>query len=148
MSPVRMGAALALTCVALLASSGCTPLKALMVQAAPTSEKVQPEFNRLVGKKVLIYVWTQPEISWDYPKIQLDVASYVGGYLEKNVKDITVIEPARVEAYLEEIRRYEADAVEVGKHFDAQMVVHLSVYQFSMRDPGSRTTTAATSPRR
>jgi hypothetical protein len=136
MSPMRMVAGSALVCCALLAGSGCEAIKAIMVQAAPTSEKVQPEFNRLAGKKVLIYVWTEPNISWDYPKIQLDIASYVGGYLQKNVKNITLIEPARVESYLEEIRRYEADSVEVGKHFGAEMVIHLSVYQFSMRDPG------------
>jgi hypothetical protein len=42
-----------------------------------------------------------------------------------------------VEQYLEQGGSSgEADPVEVGKHFHADMVVHLSVYQFSMRDPG------------
>jgi hypothetical protein len=41
-----------------------------------------------------------------------------------------------VEAHLEKKGDMQADPVELGKHFDADMVVHVSVFQFSMRDPG------------
>jgi hypothetical protein len=108
----------------------------MMLQASPTSEKVPPEFNRLEGKKVLLFVWAPPDVLWDYPKVRLDLAAYVGGNLDKNVKKITVIDPLHVEQYLEQGGSNEADPVEVGKHFHADMVVHLSVFQFSMRDPG------------
>src|SRR4029077_18294273 len=82
-------------------------------------------------------VWAPPEILWDYPKVRLDLAAYVGAYLDKNVKNITVTDPLHVEQYLEQGGSSgEADPVEVGKHFHADMFVHLSVYQFSMRDPG------------
>jgi hypothetical protein len=118
------------------ALTACTAMKSLMLQAAPKSETIPAEFNRLTGKKVLIFVWAPPEILWDYPKVRLDLSSYVGAYLGKNVEKITLIEPLRVEEYLEKGNSFETDPVELGKHFRADMVVHLSVYQFSMRDPG------------
>ena len=121
-------------CVLLVA--GCGAIKFIAVQAAPTTEKVAPEFNRLPARTVLVYVWAPPEILWDYPKVRLDLAANVSAYLQQNVKDITVVPPLRVESYLEKSHSFEMDPVDVGKHFRADMVVHLAIYQFSMRDQG------------
>ncbi len=115
---------------------GCNAIKALMLQAAPTTEKVPAEFNRLAAKKVLVFVWAPPEVLWDYPKVRLDLAAYVGAYLEKNVKGASMVDPLLVESYLEQGNSFEADPLDVGRHFLADMVLHLSVFQFSMRDPG------------
>lgn len=118
------------------ALTACTAMKAMMLQAAPQTEKLDAEFNRLEGKKVLVYVWAPPEILWDYPKVRLDLAAYATAYLEKNVKKITTVPAVRVESYLEQINALQIDPVELGKHFEAEMVVHLSVFKFSMRDAG------------
>ncbi len=128
-------ATLVLLSVLLAAAAGCNIIKAVGVQMAPTSEKVPPEFDRLAGKNVVIYVWAPPEVRWDYPKVRLDVAAYVGAYLKKNVKGVTLVDPARVESYLEQ-RNGEVDPADVGRQFLADMVLHLAVYQFSMRDVG------------
>jgi len=115
--------------------AGCEAMKWLVVQTAPTTEKVAPEFNRLRGKRTLIYVWAPAETLWDYPKVRLDLAAYVGSYIERNVKGVTLIDPLRMESYLEQGGSFEVNPAEVGEHFQADMVVHLAVYQFSMRDP-------------
>ena len=115
---------------------GCSYIKAAVLLTAPTTEKVPAEFNRLEGSKAVVYVWVPPEIKWDYPYIRLDLSSYVSGYLKENVKDITIIDPTRVESYIEKSGRHEADPVDIGRHFQADMVVHLAVHQFSIRDPG------------
>ena len=120
----------------LMATAGCTLARSLMVQTAPTTEKVAPEFNRLAGKQVLVYVWAPPEILWDYPKVRLDLAAQLSAYLAKNVKGLTVVDPLRVEAHIEKSSDSDRDPVAVGRHFRADMVVHLAIYKLSMRDPG------------
>ncbi len=116
--------------------TGCGLTRALIVQTAPTTEKVAPEFNRLPGKKVLVYVWAPPEIRFDYPKICYELSAYVSAYLQQYVEDVQITEPVRIENYIEKKGAFQGDPVELGKHFRADMVVHLSVYKFSIRDPG------------
>ena len=136
-SPRIARLALASGLIVLLAgSSGCQAIKTIAAMTAPTSEKVPAEYNRLSGKAVLVYVWAPPEVLWDYPKLRLDVAAYVGAYLSKNVEKVTMIDPLRVEATLERGNSLEADPVELGKQFAADAVIHLAIYQFSLRDQG------------
>jgi len=116
--------------------SGCGLAKAIIMQTAPTTEKVPAEFNRLTGKRVLVYVWVRPEIKWAYGMVRLDLASYLSEYLAENVKDVTVVDYRRVESYLEKAKTSDVNPVELGRHFSADMVVHLSVYRVSLRDPG------------
>lgn len=119
-----------------LSSTGCMAIKTLAVMAAPTTEKVPAEFNRLPNKTALVHVWATPEVLWDYPKLRLDLSAYVSAYLSKNVRGVTMVEPVRVEAAIERGNSMEIDPVELGKQFQADFVIHLAIYQFSMRDPG------------
>ena len=116
--------------------AGCAGIKALAYYTAPQTEKIPPEYNKLAGRKVLVYVWAPPEVLWDYPKVRLDLATYVGAYLTKNVKDITLVDTVRVEDYIERNHTFEIDPVQIGREFKADVVLHLSVFQHSMRDPG------------
>jgi hypothetical protein len=115
---------------------GCNIIKAVGLQMAPTTEKIPPEFDRLAGRTVVVTVWADRDIMWDYPKIRLDLAAYVSAYLQQNVRGITVVDPLRVESHVEGISAFDMDPAEVGRNFQADMVVHLSVYQFTIRDPG------------
>jgi hypothetical protein len=116
-------------------STGCSYIKAAAYFMQPTSEKINPEFSRLEGKQVLVYVWTEREIAWDYPKLRLDLAAYLGSYLQKQVPKVRMVDPLQVERYLEQQTTPTVDAAELGRHFKADVVIHLSVYEFSMRDP-------------
>lgn len=118
------------------ALTGCNIIKAVAVMTAPDTEKVAPEFNRMPEKRVLVYVWTPPEVMWDYPKIRFDLAANISAYLQQNVKDVDVVEPLHVESHLEKTRSSGLDAAEVGRHFNADLVVHASLLDFSLRDPG------------
>ena len=123
---------------ACLVVSGCnlTELtKQLLIQAAPTTEEVPAEFNRLSGKTVLVYVWVHPEIRWSYPNARLELAGYLSGYLKKNVKHVGLVDYYQVESYLEKASSFEMDPSQPGRHFNADMVVHLAVHHFSLRDP-------------
>ncbi|UCD29239.1 MAG: hypothetical protein JSV03_01795 [Planctomycetota bacterium] len=116
--------------------TGCGLARALTVQAAPTTERVPPEYNRLPGKRALVYVWAPPETRFDYPKMCLDLSAYVSAYLKQHVEDIDIVNPIRIEDYNEKKGAFETDPVELGRHFRTDMVIHLSIYHFSMRDPG------------
>lgn len=115
--------------------AGCNLIKAATLLVAPTEEKVAPEYKDLPGKKVLIYVWAERDILWEYTKLRLDVSGWLAAYLEKHVKNVVVVDPVQVERYLEQQRVAEVDPVELGRHFQADAVIHLSLYQFSTRDP-------------
>ena len=132
-----IGGLLVLAWLSMLAgSAGCGAVKAVGILTAPHSEKIVPEYAGLPGKKLLIYVWAPPETLWDYPKVRLDVAAHLSEYLKNNVKDLDVVDPLRVEARFEKSSSRELDPVEVAREFQADTVLHLSLYKFSTRDPG------------
>lgn len=121
--------------LAVLTLTGCQAIKAAGYWMAPKTEKVAAEYNKLPGKKVVVYAWAPPEVLWDYPKLRLDLAAYLSAYLQKHVKNVTVVDPVRVEAFIEQRNAFELSPLDVGREFKADAVVHLSVYQFSVRDP-------------
>lgn len=133
--PGRWGAGLSF-CLLIGSAWGCDLAKGIAYYTAPRTEKIPAEFGRLENRKVVVYTWAPPEILWDYPKIRLDLSAYVTAYLRQNVKGITLIDPAIVEAYLEKRGGGEHEPTDLGRHFEAEMVVHLALYRFSMRDPG------------
>jgi len=115
---------------------GCNLIESIVLQTAPGTEKVSAEFNRLPGKTALVYVWVDAETKWAHPKVRLDLAAYLSEYLEKNVKDVTVADYYLVEDYLEKANSFDVNLDKLARHFGADMVVHLSVYRFSLRDQG------------
>jgi len=120
----------------LAGASGCAATGALLAMTVPDTEKVAPEFNRLPDHSTLIHVYALPEIRWAYDKVRLDLAAYLSGYLQQNVKDVTIVDCIRVEDYMESNPESENDPVGVGKQFNADMVIQLSVHKLSVRDPG------------
>lgn len=117
-------------------TGGCNIIKAVALMTAPHSEKVPAEFARLPSKRVLVHVWVPPEVAWDYPKARLDLAAHLSGYLQQSVRNVSVVDPLQVETYLERSRLPETDPARIGEHFNADMVIHLAVYHFALRDPG------------
>lgn len=114
---------------------GCSLIKAAAYFAQPETVKVAPEFNRLPEKQVLVYVWAEPEILWNYSKLRLDLSAYLGAYLRQHVEKVTMVDAIQVERYVEQQRTPDLDPVELGRQFKADMVIHVSVHQFSIRDP-------------
>ncbi len=119
-----------------LGLTGCAGIKWLAVQTSPTSEKVEAECKLLEGKTVLVCAWAPQEILWDYPKTRLNLSSYVSEYLRQNVRGIQLVNALQVEAYVEKGNPFQIDSEALGRHFRAEAVVRLDVYQFSIRDPG------------
>ena len=125
-----------LTTAALLAGGCADILKSAFLRTAPSTETVPAEFSRLPGKTVLVYVWVRPEIQWAYDKVRLDLANYLSEDLKRNVKGVAVVDYYQVESYLEKSTSSEIEPAALGRHFNADMVIHLSVYRLTLRDPG------------
>lgn len=128
--------AIALLLLLTAVAGGCQAFKFAAFATAPATEKVDAQCRLLDNHKVLVYVWAPPEVLWDYPKLRLNLSAYVSGYLLEHVENVTVVNYYRVESYIEKNNALEIDPVEIGKHFQADVVLQLDVYKFSIRDPG------------
>jgi hypothetical protein len=123
----------------LLLLGGCNvgqAIRALQYQTAPTKEDVDAEYDGLAKHKALVYVWAKPETLWDYPQMRLDLSAHLSAYLAEHVKDADIVPAPQVETYVKSLSTMTPDAAEIGRHFHADTVIHLSVYKFSLRDPG------------
>ncbi len=148
MSPISRTAATpvartAATCLQLVlglllitAASGCDAMRVLALQTAPQTEKIDAEYADLPGKKVLVYVWTKPETLWDYPQLRLDLSAHLAAYLKENVDKVEVTPAPQIEAHLKSLSTMNPEPAELAKEFHANSVIHVSIYKFSMRDPG------------
>lgn len=111
-------------------------MRALAAYSAPTTEKIPAEFEGLDKGKAVVYVWAPPETLWDYPQLRLDLSAHLMAYLKENIKELEVIPAPQVETYVKSLSSMNPDAGEIGRHFHADKVIHISIYKFSLRDPG------------
>ena len=132
-------AACAALALAAATSGGCNAIQAmrsLIYQTAPQTEPVDAEYAGLDDHKVLVYVWANPETLWDYPHLRLDLTAHLSSYLKENVKKADVIPAPQVEAHIKSLSTMHPEPADIARHFHADEVIHVSVYKFSMRDPG------------
>lgn len=97
--------------------------------------KVPAEFSRLEGKKTLVTMWAPPETLFDYPRVRLELTSFIADKLKAEVKDIRLVEPVKVEDHIQRSLAADADPQRLGRRFEADMVVYLELLEFQIRDP-------------
>jgi hypothetical protein len=114
--------------------SGCNWLVPLTLMQEH-KRKIPPEFNRLESKRALVLVWAEPETLFDYPRVRLDLASYVSDKIATEVKDVTMISPRKVEDYIQRTLTADAEPRRIGSEFDAEVVIYIELLQFQIRDP-------------
>ena len=102
-------------------------------------KKVQPEFDKLGGKRVAVLVWTDPATLFDYPFTRFELATYVGDKLHSEMAQrnlaTEVVDPRDVEDFLQKNLDARIDPHAVGRQFKADYVVYLEVVGFQIRDP-------------
>lgn len=101
----------------------------------PGTEKVPAEFAKLANTKTLVMVWAEPETLYDYPYIRLELATYIGDKIRAGVEGVQVVNPRKVEDYLQSNPLEGVDPRAVGRHFEAGMVVYVELLEFQIRDP-------------
>jgi len=124
------------------AGAGCDQTAWVLSKAlAPwiPEDEVKAEFG-LQGKSVLVLVDTgDPSLRSEYPQLESELAARLGKAL-KNKNAAGPIVPAQS---VEAARQMEPDfaqwsVVQAGKHFNVDLVLHVRVFEFRLKDnPGS-----------
>ena len=120
--------------------SGCKETAFFLYALWPGARdrEVKAEFAGLAGKSVVIVVYCDRRVQYEYPNVCLTVSSAVGGQLAKNVEGLTLIDPRRVVKYQDgNIYWDEMDKTALGKAFGANFVLFISLVEYSTREPGS-----------
>ncbi len=119
-----------------LMTVGCNWLMPLIFMG-DHKRTVPAEFDKLSGKRVLVFVWAEPETLFDYPHIRYELSEHVKTRLEERVDDCEVVASGAVEDFMQ--RTYDAanDPQHTGKHFQVDMVLYVELLQFQVRDPTS-----------
>lgn len=120
-------------CIASGASGGCN-LLVPFIFVGEHKRKVPAEFDKLEGTRAVVVVWAEPETLFDYPHVRLEMGTYTGDKIRANVKDCEIVDPFRVEEFLERSAGGTIDPRKVGAHFEADMVVYIELLEFQIRD--------------
>jgi hypothetical protein len=119
----------------LIAISGCDP-RTLAYFLQPWEPTVPaPCQTSFQGKKVVILCHATSGAMEDYSSLERDLTRELTAILRKKVKRITVVDADKVATWVAAHPKWN-DPGEVGKDFDADIVVFLEVEQFRLQSPG------------
>jgi len=122
-----------------LSAGGCNwfqlPLYAIFGQ---THTQVKAQYKGLTGKKIAIVIATGPSTSFDYPQARTDITMAVIQTITKHVKNVQFVDQAELEKFQKEDLDWVALPMsDIARRFDAQRVLYLDLYQFTMYEPNS-----------
>ena len=113
---------------------GCNYLVPFAVLANP-KQKIAPEYDKLHGKRTVVMIWADPATLFDYPYVQVELATYVSDKLSAELKDTDIVDPVRVADFRERSLHGSLDPERVGREFEADTVIYIELLQFQIRDP-------------
>jgi hypothetical protein len=123
----------------LVLGGGCNYVAPILYLAnAEKTEKVSAEYSELAGKKVCVWVWSDESLLFVYPAVRVDTANYASCCIKEHLKGVDFVDAIRVAKF--QRSNYEADSlpvVEVGRKFDADVVLFIQVSDFVTRPAGS-----------
>jgi len=124
----------ALTIAFGIAAGGCTEVGSLLYTLnADSTKKVKAESTELAQKRICIWVWIDDDVLFEHPNLRPDVANHIKSAISQQV-ECTFVDPATVEQY--QRSDYESDqlgVVPIGKHFQAERVMHVEISEFHTR---------------
>lgn len=126
----------------LTTSSGCNyfvPL-AYLIGGPPS---IEPDFDVMTKKSlsekeitVAVVAYAPPELKWDFPKIDHELARYVSYRLVQN--HIKVINPDQIQQWLDQNSDWNKPE-ELGRTFGCDYVIYIDMGQFSLYEENSTT---------
>jgi hypothetical protein len=119
----------------LLTISGCDP-RTLVYFLQPFEPTVAPPCEEsFQGKKVVILCRAVSDSTGEYSSLERDLNREVASIFRKKVKKIIVVDPDKVATWVDAHPK-ETDPGEVGRDFNADIVVFLEVEHFQIQHPG------------
>lgn len=124
----------ALALLVLLSATGCREIGGLWYAAnADRTKKVPAEYADLAGKRVCVWVWADDAILFDHARIRLDVANHVKFAIGQHV-ECDFVAPAVVDKFQRANNQAEElGIVQVGRRFDADVVLFIQITEFRTR---------------
>jgi hypothetical protein len=119
---------------------GCSGMRYLGYLAAPEpgSKKVPAEFTGLEGRRVAIVIFADQRVQYENPQARLTLGSVVRAKMNEHLKNVSVVDPAKVVRYQDENAHWETlDKAELAKQFGADFVLYITLVEYSTREIGS-----------
>lgn len=116
-------------------TAGCQLLTAAAVATSEDpKEEVAAEFSKLAGKRAMVLVWAESDTLFEYPHVRMEVGAYLADHLKARIPDVRFIPARKVEEYIERLATYTQDPQDAGREFSVDLVIHITLLEFSMRD--------------
>ena len=109
--------------------SGCVNALAGALYVLKGNE-AKAEFNGLKGKRVAVVCRPVVELQYGTASASSELATALGGLLERNIKKLECIDPQKVAEWTDE-NQWE-DYSEIGEALDADMIVGIDLQGFSI----------------
>ncbi len=121
-----------------LAGCGLARWLTWVVAGGSDTETVEAQFDRLSGSTVAVVVHADHKIRYEYPYAQLELSSVVAEEMRNNIKKITVVDPRKIVRYqAQNVNWNEMQRTKLGKVFNADFVLFITLMEFTTREPGS-----------
>jgi hypothetical protein len=121
------------------ASGGCDFLAyGMYLCGDEPTEKISPEFEDLPYHRVAVVVYADEGVQHEYPYASLHVSEGVSAELKSKLETVETIDPLVIHKYQRQDIHWDMmDKTELGKHFEADYVLFVTLLEFSTREPGS-----------
>lgn len=119
---------------------GCPAMRYMGYLGAPEagSKKVPAEFTGLEGRRVAIVIFADQRVQYEHPQARLTLGSVVRAKMNEHLKNVSVVDPAKVCRYQDENAHWETlDKAELAKQFGADFVLYITLVEYSTREIGS-----------
>jgi hypothetical protein len=125
-----------LAAASLIPMTGCDP-RAAFYFLQPFEATIPPPGPRLDEKKVVILCNVTASALAEYPSLERDIPRELAKIFRdpKKTKKVTVVDPDKVATWVEAHPHW-TDPANVGRDFNADIVVFLEVEQFQTQSPG------------
>jgi len=119
--------------------AGCNHLAywVYLVTPEPT-ETIEAQFDELNGHTVAVIVYANEAIQYNYPSACREVSARVSAELEEKLKDVTTVDSLKIQKYQQQNIQWDTmSKTDLGKLFDADYVLFITLREFSTREEGS-----------
>jgi len=119
--------------------SGCNYLAyPVYVLFGQSNKKVKAEYPGLKNQKIALIIATTPAVDFEYPYIRSDLALAITNVLSRHIKGIKFVTQEKIDAFTaENLDWISLPISQIAARFDAQRVLYLDLYEFTLREPES-----------
>ncbi len=101
--------------------------------------EVHPEYTGLANESVAVIVQTDMATMYEYPNVDLLMASGVAGRLQMHVEGVRVLDPRLVNSWQFRTPQWSALAFgEMAERLNVNRIVYIDVYEYRLNPPGNR----------